>query len=56
VVIEVGYGEKSFKQVITTMAKDSVHARYGMVVSERSLEMDEAKNTISIPLSYFLLM
>jgi len=56
VVLEVGYGEKSFKQVTTTMAKDSVHARYGMVVSERPLECDETKNTISIPLTYFLLM
>jgi len=55
-VLEVGYGEKSFKQVITTMAKDSVHASYGIVVSERPLEVNEDKNTISIPLSYFLLL
>ena len=55
-VIEVGYGEKSFKQVIATMTKDSVHARYGIVVSERPLEINEEKNTISIPLYYFLLI
>lgn len=56
VVLEVGYGEKSFKQVITTMAKNNVNAQYGMVVSERLLEVNEEKNVISIPLSYFLLM
>ncbi len=56
IVLEVGYGEKSFKQIVTTMAKESVSARYGIVVSERALAVDEEKNTISIPLSYFLLI
>jgi predicted AAA+ superfamily ATPase len=55
-VLEVGYGEKSFKQVLMTMAKENVHARYGIVVSERPLEVNEEKNTISIPLNYFLLI
>lgn len=54
-VLEVGYGEKSFKQVINTMSKDAVNARYGIVISQRPLEVNEEKNTISIPLSYFLL-
>lgn len=56
IVLEVGYGEKPFKQVIETMAKKSVNARYGMVVSERELEYNEERNTISVPLRYFLLM
>jgi uncharacterized protein len=55
-VLEVGYGEKSFKQIVTTMAKESVSARYGIVVSQRPLFFDESKNAVSIPLSYFLLM
>ncbi len=56
VVLEVGYGEKYFKQVVTTMAKNGVNARYGIVVSQRPLGVDPEKNAISIPLSYFLLM
>ncbi len=56
IVLEVGYGDKSFRQVVTTMAKVGVNARYGIVVSQSPLALDEAKNAVSIPLSYFLLM
>jgi predicted AAA+ superfamily ATPase len=55
-VLEVGYGDKSFKQVVTTMAKSGVNARYGMIVSQSPLAVDEGKNAVSIPLSYFLLV
>jgi hypothetical protein len=55
-VLEVGYGDKSFKQVVTTMAKSGVNARYGMTVSQSPLAVDEGKNAVSIPLSYFLLV
>ncbi len=56
IVLEVGYGDKSFRQVVTTMAKVGVNARYGIVVSQSPLALDEEKNAVSIPLSYFLLM
>ncbi|MFM7088113.1 MAG: ATP-binding protein [Candidatus Paceibacterota bacterium] len=54
-VLEVGYGDKTFRQVVTTMAKVGVNARYGIVVSQSPLAVDEEKNMVSIPLSYFLL-
>lgn len=54
-VIEVGAGEKSFRQLETTMRKSGVNAKYGIVISQSPLAVDEQKNTVSIPLSYFLL-
>jgi predicted AAA+ superfamily ATPase len=55
-VLEVGYGEKSFRQVINTMNKSGVSARYGVVISQSPLAADRAKNVVSIPLSYFFLI
>lgn len=54
-VVEVGYGEKTFDQLETTMNKTGVNAKYGIVISQSPLAKDEKKNTVSIPLSYFLL-
>lgn len=54
-VFEVGYGEKSFQQLETTMRKSGVNARYGILISQSPLAIDAEKNTVSIPLSYFLL-
>lgn len=54
-VIEVGLGEKRFRQLETTMKKNGVHARYGMLVSQSPLAVNEQKNTVSVPISYFLL-
>lgn len=55
-VVEVGFGDKSFVQVERTMKKSGINAKYGMVVSERSLVVDEEKNIVSIPIQYFLLL
>ncbi len=55
-VIEVGTGEKSFKQVETTMRKKGVNAKYGILISRSPLAVDEAKNIVSVPISYFLLV
>lgn len=55
-VLEAGMGDKSFKQVETTMRKHKVKAQYGMVVSQSQLRLDEGMNTVSIPLQYFLLL
>ena len=54
-VVEVGYGEKNFDQVILTMNKQGLAARYGIIISQSPLFVDTKKNIVSIPLSYFLL-
>ncbi len=54
-VIEVGFGAKSPAQVEHTMQKPGVRARYGIVISEGPLTVNEKKNIVSIPLQYFLL-
>lgn len=54
-VAEVGFGDKSFAQVERTMKKSGINAKYGMVISERPLAVDEQKNIVSVPIQYFLL-
>ena len=51
--IEVGMGEKPYRQVLKTMEK--VKSKYGICVSLRPLDMDRTGNVVSIPLTYFLL-
>jgi len=55
-VIEVGYGEKTFNQIERTIKKTGINARYGILISQSPLAVDENKNIVSIPLSYFLLI
>lgn len=54
IIIEVGSGSKWYKQVIQTMKK--VDAKYGIVVSDDPLELNEEANIVRIPLRIFLLM
>ncbi|MDE2590003.1 MAG: ATP-binding protein, partial [Patescibacteria group bacterium] len=53
IVLEVGYGEKDFKQIDSTLQR--IHGTMGFSVSPSRLINNEEKNTVSIPLSYFLL-
>src|SRR5260221_722984 len=53
IVLEVGYGEKDFKQIGATMQR--INGTIGFSVSPSRLIYSEEKNTVSIPLSYFLL-
>ena len=54
-VIEVGYGTKGSRQVAETM-KRVKNTTYGIVISKKDLSVDEQKNIIYIPISYFLLI
>ncbi|OIP59097.1 MAG: hypothetical protein CO143_02880 [Candidatus Moranbacteria bacterium CG_4_9_14_3_um_filter_45_14] len=56
IIIEVGYGLKSFTQIENTMRKSGVQAQYGVLVSKSPLAVDEKKNIVSIPLKFFLLV
>lgn len=52
--IEVGFGNKTFAQVKQTMVK--INGSYGLSVSASRLALNEEKNVVSIPLSFFLLI
>lgn len=54
VVIEVGAGDKGYKQVIATSQK--VNSKYSIIISNNELEYSEEHNAVKIPLNYFLLM
>ncbi len=57
IVIEAGMGnkkKKGFDQVANTLSK--VQGKYGLVVSQMSLAIDEEANCVSVPLEYFLLL
>ncbi len=54
-VIEVGYGSKSFSQIENTMRKGGVTPEYGILISSSPLAVDSTKNIVSIPLEFFLL-
>ncbi len=54
IIIEVGSGSKWYKQVIQTMKK--IDAKYGIVISDDPLELNEKENIVKIPLRTFLLM
>jgi hypothetical protein len=52
--IEVGIGNKPFRQIISTMSK--VKSKYGLCLSLRKLEINNEHNVVSIPFTYFLLL
>ncbi|MFH1375851.1 MAG: AAA family ATPase [Patescibacteria group bacterium] len=53
IVIEVGAGEKGYRQVIATAKK--VKSKYGLIISNNALEYSEEFNTVKVPLRLFLL-
>ncbi|MEK7169010.1 MAG: AAA family ATPase [Patescibacteria group bacterium] len=53
IIIEVGYGEKGFTQIMETFKR--VKAKYGMSVSMSPLILNEEKTAVAVPLSYFLI-
>lgn len=52
--IEVGFGNKTFAQVKQTLAK--INGNYGLSVSASRLSLNEEKDVVSVPLSFFLLI
>ncbi len=54
IAVEVGYGEKDFKQVSKTL--DRVKAKYGLNISKASLSLSKEENSVNIPLETFLLL
>ncbi len=54
IVIEVGAGEKGYKQIIATSQK--IKPKYSIIISNNELEYSEKYNAVKIPLKYFLLM
>lgn len=54
IIIEVGYGSKGFKQVNKTFNK--INAKYGLSVSMTPLSLSSDKKSVTVPLSYFLLI
>lgn len=54
IVMEVGAGNKGYKQIITTALK--VSPKYSIIISNNDLEYSEEFNAVKIPLKYFLLM
>ncbi len=51
--IEVGFGDKTFAQVKQTMVK--IKGTYGLSVSTSRLALNQDKDIVSVPLSFFLL-
>ena len=51
--IEVGFGDKTFAQVKQTMVK--IKGNYGLSVSASRLALNQDKDIVSVPLSFFLL-
>lgn len=56
IAVEVGAGEKNFRQLIETSKKIGERCRYGMNISMSHLSIDESALLVSVPLSYFLLI
>ena len=54
IVVEVGAGKKSYKQIIDTSKK--IKPKYSIIISDDKLEYSEEYNAIKIPFKYFLLM
>lgn len=53
IIIEVGAGEKKYRQVIATAKK--IQSTYSLIISNDSLELSEEANAVKIPLRVFLL-
>jgi hypothetical protein len=47
IIVEIGYGRKGSSQIISTMESHS--AKYGVVISNRELELEENRNILFIP-------
>ena len=54
IVVEVGAGEKDYRQVIQTAKK--INPAYSLVLSKNPLEYSVEANAVKIPIEYFLLM
>lgn len=54
IVLEVGYGEKDFKQVSKTLSR--VNAKYGLNISKNPLSLSKEENSVNVPLEIFLLI
>lgn len=54
IVIEVGYGEKGFRQIESTLKK--VNNAFGISISQSELTLSYKKNSLLIPLEFFLLI
>jgi len=54
IALEIGYGSKDFKQVSQTLGK--IKAKYGLSVSMTPLALSKDGKSVSVPLSYFLLI
>lgn len=55
IIIEVGTGEKDFRQIYTSFKKVS-DAKYGLNISKTELKLSEDKRALSVPLEYFFLV
>jgi DNA-binding Lrp family transcriptional regulator len=54
IVIEVGLGKETVKQVNRTLIKTKGRGKYGLIIGSGELELQD--NIVKIPLDYFLLM
>ena len=54
VVLEVGYGKKTAKQVASTLKH--FKGRYGLVITNENLGLDEKNNAVFVPLKTFLML
>lgn len=54
IALEVGTGRKKCDQAIKTLNKYG--GKYGLIVSEGTLELHESHNCVQVPLDYFLLI
>lgn len=53
IVIEVGVKKMTSRQAAQTL--EEVDGRYGLIITDRSLNIDSVNNSIYVPLEYFLL-
>jgi len=56
IAVEVGSGEKSFKQLYQTMKMPKIRCRYGLNISMSPLRLSDDQDKVNVPLSYFLLI
>ncbi len=54
IMIEVGYGEKGFTQVEKSL--NIIGGSYGLSISPSRLKLNDKKNALTIPISFFLLI
>ena len=53
IIIEIGSRKKSDRQVVLT--KRSTESRYGLIVTEGELRIDELRKVVYLPFSFFFL-